>query len=330
MRYVNVAGARLSAVGVGTCQFASRDWGYGADYADFEADKIIDRALDLGVNLIDTAEAYAFGKSERIVGRALGSRRGDAFVATKVTPIAPLPPVVTQRGRASLRRLGVDAIDLYQIHQPNRWVPLSVQVGGLRRLLASGVVRHVGVSNYPLDWWQSAESALGSPIISNQVVFSLVAPGADQDLVPWAAANDRLVIAHTPLGRGVLSCRYDDNSRPAGGRARDARFHVANLQAAAPLLDTLREIAKSHDAKPSQIALAWVIRRPNVVAIPGASSVTQLEQNVAAADLELSDEEDARLTSSAYAFRPAWAPPVSSWRVMRKANHIRSQIRALR
>ena len=330
MRYVTVAGVRLSAIGVGTCQFASRDWGYGGDYADSEADKIIDRALDLGVNLIDTAEAYAFGKSERIVGRALGSRKREAFVATKVTPVAPFPPIVEQRGRASLRRLGVDAIDLYQIHQPNRWVPLSVQVGGLRRLLAGGVVRHVGVSNYSLGWWQSAESALGSPILSNQVVLSLVAPGAEQDLVPWAVANDRLVIAHTPLGRGMLSCRYDETNRPTGGRATDPRFHEANLGAAAPLLDALREVGAAHDAKPAQIAVAWVIRRPNVVAIPGASSVPQLEENVAAADIELSDEEDARLTSAARAFQPVWAPPVSSWRVTRKANHIRSQIRALR
>jgi aryl-alcohol dehydrogenase-like predicted oxidoreductase len=330
MRYVTVGGLRLSAIGIGTCQFASRDWGYGVDYADSEADKIIARGLDLGVNLIDTAEAYAFGKSERIVGRALGSRRSEAFIATKVTPIAPFPPIVAQRGQASLRRLGVDAIDLYQIHQPNHWVSLSVQMGGLRRLLAGGVVRHVGVSNYPLDWWQSAETELGLPIISNQVMFSLIAPGAEQDLVPWAAVNDRLVIAHTPLGRGMLSCRYDANNRPKGGRAADPRFHMANLGAAAPLLDVVREVAKAHDAKPSQIALAWVIRRPNVVAIPGARSVAQLEQNVAAADIELSDDEDATLTSAAYGFEPVWTPPVSSWRVTRKAKKIRSQMRALR
>jgi aryl-alcohol dehydrogenase-like predicted oxidoreductase len=330
MRYVNVGGVRLSAIGVGASQFASRDWGYGADYANSEADKIIARALELGVNLIDTAEAYAFGKSERIVGRALRSRRRQGFVATKVTPIAPFPPIVAQRGRASRRRLGVDAIDLYQIHQPNRWVPLSVQVAGLRRLLAGGVVRHVGVSNYSLEWWQSAERALGSPIISNQVMFSLLAPGAEQELVPWAAANDRLVIAHTPLGRGVLSGRYHETSQPTGGRATNPLFHVANLRAAAPVLDTLREIAKTHDAKPAQIALAWVIRRPNIVAIPGASSVAQLEQNAAAADIELSDEEDDRLTSAANAFQWAWAPPVSSWRVRRKTSQIRSKIRALR
>lgn len=330
MRYVTVAGVRLSAIGVGTWQFASRDWGYGSDYADSEADKIVGRALDLGVNLIDTAEAYAFGKSERIVGRALGSRRREAFVATKVLPIAPIPPIVAQQGKASLRRLGVDAIDLYQIHQPNNWVPLSVQVGGLRRLLAAGVVRHVGVSNYSLDWWQSAESALGWPIISNQVMFNLLAPGAEHGLVPWAAANDRVVIAHTPLGRGMLSCRYDESNLPTGGRATNSLFRPENMRAAAPLLDALRAIAKAHDARPAQIAIAWVIRRPNVVAIPGASSVSQLEQNVAAADIDLSADEDARLTAAAHAFQPVWAPPVNSCRVARKVRHAHSKILALR
>jgi aryl-alcohol dehydrogenase-like predicted oxidoreductase len=330
MRYITAGGARMSVIGVGTWQFASRDWGYGADYADSEADKIISRALDLGVNVIDTAEAYAFGKSERIVGRALGSRRPEAFVATKVTPIAPIPPIIAQRGRASLRRLGVDVIDLYQIHQPNRWVPLSVQVGGLRRLLAGGLVRHVGVSNYSLDWWQSAENALGSPIISNQVGFSLAAPEAEQGLVPWAAANDRVVIAHTPLGRGLLSCQYDETKAPTGGRATYPLFGSENMRAAAPLLSAVREIAKAHTARPAQIAVAWVIRRPNVVAIPGASSVAQLEQNVAAVDIELSPEEDARLTTAAHAFQPVWAPPGKSCRVTRKVKRIRSQIRALR
>jgi aryl-alcohol dehydrogenase-like predicted oxidoreductase len=330
VRYVTVAGVRLSAIGVGTWEFGSRAWGYGVDYADSEADKIIDRALDLGVNLIDTAEAYAFGKSERIVGRALGSRRREAFVATKVLPIAPIPPIIAQRGRASVRRLGIDAIDLYQIHQPNRLVPLSVQMRGLRRLLAGGVVRNVGVSNYSLEWWQAAEKALGSPLVSNQVMYSLIALGPEQDMVPWAAAHGHIVIAHTPLGRGLLSGRYDETHPPSGDRATHPLFLPERLREAAPLLSALREIANSHGALPAQVALAWVIRRPSVVAIPGASSVAQLEQNVEAADIDLTDDEDAQLTSAAHGFHAVWERPTNSWRVTRKANRIRSTLRALR
>jgi len=304
MRTVTVGGVTLSAIGLGTWQFGSREWGYGADYADREALRITQRALDLGINLIDTAEIYAFGRSERIVGRAIAGRRREAFVATKVFPVAPVAPIVEQRGRASLARLGIDAIDLYQVHQPNPAVPLSSQMGGMRRLLDAGVIRHVGVSNFSLARWQAAERALGGPVLSNQVSYSLVALGPEDDLVPWASTHDRLVIAYSPLGQGLLSARFDGSTPPGGVRAANALFLPENLAAAAPLLGALRDIGATHGATPAQVALAWVIRRPNVVAIPGASSVGQLEQNAAAADLDLSDEEDERLLGAARAFRP--------------------------
>ena len=222
MRYVEAAGVRLSAIGLGTWQFGSKDWGYGARYADKDAGDILVRALELGVNLIDSAEIYAFGQSERIVGRALAGRRTGAFVATKVLPVVPLSSVVVRRGRASRARLGIDAIDLYQIHWPNPAVPLSQQMGGMRRLLDEGVIRHVGVSNYSLDRWQAAERALGAPVVSNQVQYSLVARGPDRDLVAWAGSHDRIVMAYSPLGQGVLSGRYDETNAPSGVRAHNA------------------------------------------------------------------------------------------------------------
>jgi aryl-alcohol dehydrogenase-like predicted oxidoreductase len=304
MRYVEAGGVRLSAIGVGTWQFGSREWGYGRQYADTDAVDIVHRALDLGVNLFDTAEAYAFGKSERILGRALDGRRDEAFVATKVFPVLPLSPVVVQRGRSSRDRLGIDALDLYQLHWPNPVVPLAQQMDGMRRLQRDGVIRHVGVSNYGLGRWQAAEQALGGPVLSNQVQYSLAARAPDRDLVPWAAAHDRIVIAYSPLAQGLLSARYDESNAPGGVRAGNALFLPENLRAAAPLLGALRDIAAAHDATAAQVALAWVIRRPNVVAIPGASSVRQLEQNVAAADIDLSDDEDDRLTRASDAFHP--------------------------
>jgi aryl-alcohol dehydrogenase-like predicted oxidoreductase len=321
MRYVEAAGVRLSAIGVGTWQFGSREWGYGKEYAETAALDIVHRALDLGVNLLDSAEIYAFGQSERIVGRALAGRRDEAFVATKVLPLLPLSTIVAQRGRRSRDRLGIDAIDLYQIHWPNPVVPLGQQMDGMRRLQRDRVVRHVGVSNYSLSRWQAAERALGGPVLSNQVQYSLVARKPDRELVPWAAAHDRIVIAYSPLGQGLLSGRYDETNVPSGVRAGNALFLPDNLRAAGPLISGLREIAASHDATPAQVALAWVIRRPNVVAIPGASSVTQLEQNVAAADLDLTDDEDARLTAASDAFHPkqgaAAAPQLAKRRLHR-------------
>jgi aryl-alcohol dehydrogenase-like predicted oxidoreductase len=305
VRYVEAGGARLSAIGLGTWQFGSREWGYGDAYAGGTAVEIVERALDLGINLIDTAEIYAFGSSERIVGRAIAGRRDEAFLATKVFPVLPVASIVEQRGIASAARLGVDVIDLYQVHWPNPVVPVSQTMEGMRRLQERGVVRHVGVSNFSLSGWEAAERALGSAVLTNQVQYSLAVRKPDREgLVSWAQANDRVVIAYSPLAQGFLSARYDGTNTPGGVRAGNRLFLPQNIERAQPLLTALKEIAVSHSATPAQVALAWVIRRPNVVAIPGASSVAQLEANVAAADLELSDEDDERLTAASDAFDP--------------------------
>jgi aryl-alcohol dehydrogenase-like predicted oxidoreductase len=304
VRTVSAAGIEVSAIGLGTWQFGSREWGYGKSYAAGDAIEITHRALDLGVNLIDTAEIYGFGESERIVGRAIAERREDAFVATKVFPAMPIAPVVVNRGKASRDRLRIATIDLYQVHWPNPIVPDSTAMNGLRTLRDEGVIRHAGVSNYPLTRWQSAEKSYGMPLISNQVQYSLVARKPDRDVVPWAQAHDHIVIAYSPLGQGFLSARYDATNAPGGIRAGNALFLPENLARGTQLLEALRSVAKAHDATPAQVALAWVIRRPNVVAIPGASSVEQLERNVEAADLDLTDDEDQELTAASDAFQP--------------------------
>jgi len=304
MRYVEVGGVRLSAIGLGTWQFGSREWGYGDRYATHDALDITQRALDLGINLIDTAEVYGGGRSERIVARALAVRRDEAFVATKVFPVLPLGPIVAQRGRASAARLGVDCIDLYQVHWPNPLVPISTTMKGMGRLQDVGVVSRVGVSNFSLAQWQGAEAALGRPVLSNQVQYSLAARRPEAELLGWAQAHDRLVIAFSPLAQGLLSARYDASSRPGGVRAANPLFLPENLRRASGLLEALREVGRAQGATPAQVALAWVIRHPNVVAIPGASSVAQLESNAAAADLELSADQDEQLTSASDAFVP--------------------------
>ena len=303
MRFVEVNGVRMSAVGLGTWQFGSKDWGYGSEYADVEAGRILERALDLGVTLIDTAEIYGRGNSERIVGRALGDRRKEAFVATKVLPIAPTANYVEKHGRQSAERLGVDVIDLYQIHWPNPVIPISQQMEGMRRLQQAGIVIDVGVSNFSLPRWRAAEDALGSPVLTNQVQYSLVARKPDAELVPYAQANDRIVIAYSPLGMGLLSGRYDSTHPPTGSaRLNNPLFLPETLDRARPLIEAVRAVANAHGATPAQVALAWVISHNNVVAIPGASSVAQLEANIAAADLELSGDDIERLTRASDAF----------------------------
>jgi aryl-alcohol dehydrogenase-like predicted oxidoreductase len=225
--------------------------------------------------------------------------------------------VVQQRGVASAARLGTGRIDLYQVHTPNPLVPDGTTMAGMRRLRAAGVIGDVGVSNYPLRRWQAAERALGAPVRSNQVEYSLLERGPADELIPYAAERDRLVIAYSPLAQGALSGRYGPDRRPSGRlRQFNPMFRPENLKRMTPLLDVLREVGRAHDVTPAQAALAWAIRHPNVLAIPGASSVEQLEHNAAAADIALTADQYAALTDAARRYRP-WHNPVLGGRLGR-------------
>jgi aryl-alcohol dehydrogenase-like predicted oxidoreductase len=326
MRFLDVPGlGQVSRIGLGTWQFGSREWGYGEGYAAAGARDIVRRARELGVTLFDTAEAYGFGRSERILGTALGDERDRVVVATKVFPVAPFPAVVRNRAEASARRLQLDRIPLYQVHWPNPLVNDAVVMPGLRTLLDEGRIGAVGVSNYPLARWQAADTALGRPVVSNQVQFSLAATGPLEELVPFAEREGRLVIAYSPLGQGLLGGRYSVDHRPGGVRAANPLFGTENLRRAEPLLRLLREVADAHSAKPAQVALAWLVSHPQVVVIPGASSVEQLESNVAAADLELAGDERDALTSAARDFAPLSAVRTIGDTVREKADQLRSR-----
>lgn len=334
---------RVSQIGLGTWQFGSKEWGYGPSYDDREAGAIVRRALELGVTLFDTAEIYGRGRSEQILGRALRDADADLdsiVVASKLFPVLPLEPLVQHRALASLRRLGLRRLDLYQVHQPNPVVRDGTTMRGMNALLEAGVVGAVGVSNYSLARWRAADAALVAAahgnvettetldptpvVISNQVQYSLVHRAPEAELVPFARDQGRLLIAYSPLAQGLLSGRFTGAEPTTGVRSVNQYFLPDNLAAAAPLLDVLREIASARQVTPSQIALAWVIRHPFVAAIPGASSVAQLEANVAAAEIELSPDEIATLDAAADRYRPttgwAAAPAVarSLWRARRR------------
>jgi aryl-alcohol dehydrogenase-like predicted oxidoreductase len=310
MRYLDMDTAKkVSKIGLGTWQFGSSEWGYGEAYAGAEAGAIVRRALALGVTLFDTAEIYGFGRSERILGAALGEDIESVFLATKILPVLPIAPVVEQRGVASAARLGARKLDLYQVHQPNPAVRDGTIMRGMRALQRTGLIDEVGVSNYSLRRWIAAEDALGTRVLSNQVRYSLADRRPERDLVPYAEAHGRVIIAYSPLAQGLLSGRYDAANRPANRvRANSALFLPENLERAAGLIAALREIAGAHGATPSQIALAWLIRNPVVVAIPGASSVAQLENNVAAADIDLTDQEYKALKEETDRFTPVTGP----------------------
>ena len=221
MEYLEIDGlGPVSRIGLGTWQFGSREWGYGDTYADRAARDIVRRARELGITLFDTAEIYGFGRSERILGEALGHERADVVVASKIFPVAPFPPVVRHRWAGSARRLGLTRIPLYQVHQPNPVVPgLGDHARDCASLLDDDRIGAVGVSNYSLDRWRAADAALGRPVISNQVQFSLAHAAPLDDLVPFAERENRLVIAYSPLAQGLLGGRYTVD-QPPGRRPR--------------------------------------------------------------------------------------------------------------
>jgi aryl-alcohol dehydrogenase-like predicted oxidoreductase len=323
MRYLDVGTVKkISKIGLGTWQFGAEEWGYGKPYAEQEASAIVRRGLQLGVTFFDTAEIYGAGRSERILGRALGEDRESVFVATKIFPIVPVVPLVRQRAVASAKRLGVPRLDLYQSHWPNPLVRDSTLMRGMRSMQQAGLVGEVGVSNYSLRHWRAAEDALGTRILTNQVGYSLVDRSPELELLPFAESHDHVIIAFSPLAQGLLSGRYHGTGQSLN-RVRGASplFHPESIARTSDLIAVLREVAEAHSATPAQIALAWAIHSPAVVAIPGASSVAQLESNVAAAEIELAnDEYQALCTASAWS-RPAAARDASPDRNLPALKH---------
>jgi aryl-alcohol dehydrogenase-like predicted oxidoreductase len=305
MRYIEAQGLRTSVIGLGAWQFGTPDWGWGDGFGPAEARAIVDRARRLGVTLIDTAELYGRGESERILGAILSEPgvRDQVVLASKVAATWPTRDRVKIAAHASLDRLRTDHLDLYQVHWPNPLVPQSSTMAGMRALREGGLVRHVGVSNYSLGRWRDAEAALGAPVVSNQVQYSLLRRRPERDLLAHAASRGRLVIAYSPLAQGVLGAKYTAANPPGGVRATNLLFSEENLRRAGPVLEALREIAAAHDATPAQIALAWVVHHPHVVAIPGAKSVAQVESNAAAADIVLGDDEFLHLGQAADRFQ---------------------------
>lgn len=294
MKYLNMGSQRVSAVGLGTWQLGEPGWGWGREFDYDEAERIINRALELGINFFDTAAVYGNGRSEEILGEALKGRRREVVIATKVAP--PLrPDHVKRAAEQSLQRLGIEDVDLYQLHAPDSRMPISATMHALRQLMDAGQVHQVGVSNFGLDQWQEAEAALGRPVISNQVQYHLLERRRGGSLLPYAHEQGRIVIAYSPLAQGLLGGKYGPGNVPQDLRASYGIFNPENLRRAAAVLEVIREVGHHHGATPAQVALAWLLLDPQVMVIPGARSVEQLEANAAAADLLLTPGEALRI-----------------------------------
>lgn len=288
----------VTSVGLGVWQWGDTNfWGYGKAYGREEVDAVWWRNIEAGVNFIDTAEIYGHGASETIVGDLLGDTQEPLVVATKIYPEKDSVAEVRKAAQGSLRRLGLDVIDLYQVH----WWPPKMDIGGLMReldsLVRDGLVRYVGVSNFSVEQVEEAQSHLEhTEIVSNQVHYSLLERGPETSgLVDHHLKNDIAIIAYSPLEQGILTGKFSPEDPPVGFRANKPRFSPDGLRAVQPVLEQLEAAAHAHGRTMAQAALAWLLKDPNVVVIPGAKTVAQLEENVGGADWMLTEAEIARI-----------------------------------
>jgi aryl-alcohol dehydrogenase-like predicted oxidoreductase len=311
-RQLGQSGLRLSVLSLGTMTFGGGGWASALGATDVEgAKRQIALCLDAGVNLVDTADVYSGGLSEEIVGQALAGQREDVLLATKVRmPMGEGPNEaglsrhhVIRGCEASLRRLGTDYIDLYQVHEWDGRTPLEETLAALDSLVHMGKVRYVGASNYAA--WQLMK-ALGVAdreglprFVSEQIYYSLQARDAEYELVPLAIDQGLGILIWSPLAGGLLSGKYRrDDPNPEGTR-RFAGWTEPPVNDENKLYDTidvLVDIGAGRGVSAAQIALAYLLGKPGITSlIVGARTDEQLADNLASASIVLSDDERARL-----------------------------------
>jgi aryl-alcohol dehydrogenase-like predicted oxidoreductase len=294
----------VAPLGVGTWAWGTKNiWGYGKDYGDPDLADAFRASLEAGVTLFDTAEIYGSGASERILGGLVRESAAPVVVATKY---APLPYRLTARSllraaRKSRERLGIETIDLYQVHFHNPLLRIDSLMDALAETVKRGWVREVGVSNYGAEQMFRAARRLekhGLRLASNQVHYSLLHRAPESNGVLDVCRDfGTALIAYSPLAQGLLTGKYRPGVKPAGGLRRlDRRFRNRNLRELEPVLEALRRIGEAHGGKtPSQVALNWLMSREGVLPIPGAKNARQARENAGSLGWEMTGGEFAEL-----------------------------------
>jgi aryl-alcohol dehydrogenase-like predicted oxidoreductase len=311
-RFLGNTGVRVSELCFGAMTFGGRGyWKSVGQVEQKEADEMVRLALDAGVNFFDTADVYSEGRSEEILGRALGSRRKDIVLATKVRGrTGPGPNDVglsrkhiVESCEASLRRLGTDYVDLYQVHSFDPRTPLEETLGTLDDLVRAGKVRYIGASNY--TGWQLMKALAISDarhlerFVTLQALYSLIARELEHELVPLSLDQQLGILPWSPLGGGFLTGKYRRGKpRPDGARRSDPtrQFLQFDEERGFDIVDELERIAGNHQATIAQVALNYLLRKPGVTSvIIGAKTRAQLVDNLKAAAWEMTADEVARL-----------------------------------
>jgi aryl-alcohol dehydrogenase-like predicted oxidoreductase len=311
-RQLGRSGLRVSTVTLGTMGFGGTGFAEVVGQIDVEgARRQIALARDAGVNLIDTADVYSAGLSEEIVGKALGGDRDDVLIATKVRmPMGGGPNDaglsrhhIVRGAEASLRRLGTDHIDLYQVHEWDGQTPLEETLSALDSLVRSGKVRYVGASNYAA--WQLMKALAVSDrtgtarFASQQIYYSLQAREAENELVPLALDQGVGILVWSPIAGGLLSGKYRRGVDAPAGSRHLTDWDEPPVHDEDKLYDTIEElvaIGADRGVSAARVALAYTIAKPAVTSvIVGARNEEQLTDNLAAAELALTDEEVGRL-----------------------------------
>lgn len=297
---------QITPVGLGTWAIGGGNYqfGWGAQ-DDKESIAAIHRALELGVNWIDTAAVYGLGHSEEVVGRAVKEWSGSdrPYIFTKCSRVwneqkaisSNLEPrSIRNEVEQSLRRLQVDAIDLYQMHWPEPDADIEEGWGAMAKLKAEGKVRHIGVSNFNMSQMERIQQI--APIESLQPPYSLIRPGVERKILPYCQQHNIGVIAYSPMQSGLLSGKMS-RERIAGmpeddWRKRNEEFQEPRLSRNLALVDVLNDIGFPHNMSPGEVAIAWTLRNPAVTgAIVGGRNPQQVEEVVNAAEFRLSDSE---------------------------------------